>query len=43
MTSSVIPSRPPEKLFTEFQLEFWEIQLEVIKKELKMKNEMMET
>ena len=27
MTSSGIPSRPPGKFYTEFQLEFWEIQL----------------
>ena len=27
MTSSKIPSRPPGKFYTEFKLEFWEIQL----------------
>ena len=43
MTSSGIPSRPPGKLYTEFQLEFWEIQLEEMEKELDEKNEMMET
>ena len=42
MTSSEIQSRPPEKLYTEFQLEFWEIQLEETEKELDQKNVMME-
>ena len=43
MTSSGISSRPPGKLYTEFQIEFWEIQLEEMEKELDEKNEMMET
>ena len=43
MTSYGIPSRPPGKLFTEFQLEFWEIQLEEMEKEQDQKNVMMET
>ena len=42
MTSSRIPNRPPGKLYKEFQLEFWEIQLEEMEKELNQKNEMME-
>ena len=42
MTSSGIPNRPPGKLYTEFQLEFWEIQFEDMEKELDEKNEMME-
>ena len=43
MTSSWIPSRQPGKLYIEFQLEFCEIQLEEIQKELDQKNEMFET
>ena len=42
ITSSGIPSRPPRKLYTEFQLEFWEIQLEAMEKELDQKNVMTE-
>ena len=43
MMSSEIPSRPPGKLYTEFQLEFWEIQLEEMEKEEDQQNVMMET
>ena len=42
MASSEIPSRPPGKLYTEFQLEFWETQLEEMQKEQDQKNEMMD-
>ena len=42
MTSFGIPSRRPRKLYTEFQLEFSEIQLEEMEKELDQKNVMME-
>ena len=42
MMSSGISSRPPGKLFTEFQLEFCENQLEEMEKELDQKNAMME-
>ena len=43
MTLSGIPSRPPRKLYTEFQLEFWEIQLGEMEKEQDQQNVMMET
>ena len=42
VTSSGIPSRPPRKLYIEFQLEFCEIQLEEMEKELDEQNEMIE-
>ena len=37
MMSSGIPSRPPGKLFTVFQLEFWEIQLVEMEKVMDQK------
>ena len=43
MTLSEIPSRPPGKLYTKFQLKFWEIQLEEMEKDEDQKNVMMKT